>query len=47
VHPQDYYLEYTLKETMDTLGKRVKGGDPLANLKAKEKKLNDYVNISR
>ncbi len=47
VHPQDYYLEYTLKETMDTLDKRVKGVDPLANLKAKEKKLNDYVNNPR
>ncbi|MFH1300866.1 MAG: HEAT repeat domain-containing protein, partial [Planctomycetota bacterium] len=23
VHPQDYYLEYTLKETMDTLEKRM------------------------
>jgi len=23
IHPQDYYLEYTLKETMDTLEKRM------------------------
>jgi hypothetical protein len=47
LYPQDYYLKYVLNETGNTLSQRAKGTDPLAAIKAKATKMNDYVNDPR
>ena len=40
IHDQDYYLDYTLKETMKTLERRVKGSTSIPHTPTEREKKN-------